>query len=79
MNWQSLIQIRKLTREEIQKSIKDPKWQVIRVSMKGKTLKEKYDILERWYKASINKEASEIQIINYINALKRGGLIRSKN
>ncbi len=71
-----IVKMRKLTREEIQKAIKDPKWQETRISMKGKTIQEKGRILVDWFKKAKDKKQAEVQIINYWNALKRGGLVK---
>lgn len=73
----NVVKMRKLTRAEIQKAIKDPLWQTVRLSMKGVPLKEKSVLLKNWYKTAKNKKKAEVQIINYINALKRGGLIKA--
>jgi hypothetical protein len=73
MKW---LKLRKLKREEIQKAIKIEVWQNFRESLKGKTMKEKLDLLKWWYGRAVDKKIAEVQIINYINALKRGGLIK---
>lgn len=62
-----------LTRSEIMEHIKCPEWQAIRVSMKGTTTRHK---LLRCKKHLIDQEyshAAKVQVMNYVNALKRGG------
>lgn len=50
-------------------------WQKLRASLKGKSLEEKYVQLAKWLRAHKNSRAAQVQVTNYINALKRGGLI----
>ena len=74
-----MIKLRKLKRIDIQRVIKDPNWQEFRISLKGLTTEEKMDKLQFWldelgFELGFSLEDSEILVINYINALKRGGL-----
>ena len=73
MKW---LKLRKLKREEIQKAINNESWQNFRKSLKEHDTKEKLDLLKWWYGRAVDKNLAEVQIINYINALKRGGLIK---
>lgn len=66
-----LINIEKLTRKEIQDSIGNEDWQKVRISMKGVSLKEKIVICNNWLEENEFSKESRIQVINYINALKR--------
>jgi len=66
----------KLKREEILRAIKDPKWQELRKMMKGKSLSRKRQMLNEWLKRNNNSKKSQIQVTNYLNALKRGGIIK---
>lgn len=70
--------MRKLKREEIYKAIINSQWQTIRLSLKGISTRDKIKALKSHYNASRDKNQSEIQVVNYINALKRGGQL-SKN
>jgi hypothetical protein len=74
MNWSKLI-FGQYSPEQIDKAVKDEKWQEVRRSMKGVSLIEKYNTLERWLRKNSHSEKSKIQVTNYVNALKRGGLI----
>ena len=66
-----LIKLEKITRIQIQEVIKNQEWQRVRVWMKGKTLKEKINDCNKWLEFNDFSKQSKIQIINYINALKR--------
>lgn len=61
------------TKSEIEKAIKDEKWQAYRVRMKGLTTQEKLVRLELWYLRGIESRRVKVQVDNYINALLRGG------
>ena len=69
--WQQL-HLGKLTRVEIATAVDDDEWQRFRVSLKGKTTSEKYLCLIWWLSTHKTRRA-EIQVTNYVNALKRGG------
>lgn len=68
-----------LTREQIQKAIRCEDWQKLRVSLKGVSTQDKLDALERYLvidkKSCCTDEDRRVQILNYLNALSRGGLI----
>ena len=74
MNWNKLI-AGPISVEEITKHIKDPVWQKLREELKGKSLEEKYKELSAWLHKHGNSRAAQVQVTNYINALKRGGNI----
>lgn len=65
------IQLFKLSRSDIQKHITCPEWQEVRLSMKGTSLEEKIAICNGWLVDNCFSFASKVQVINYINALKR--------
>lgn len=80
-----------LTRREIDKAVRDGHWQAVRNSMVSKSTEEKLNILQKYYSyshkttatlgANLTEEAArrrEVQVGNYINALKRGGLLNDK-
>ena len=68
-------QVPKIRKEDIDPAIKDEKWQEFRKSLKGLSTDEKTDKLEQWLKDHPGKKG-EIQVINYWNALRRGGQIK---
>jgi len=65
------IKLGKIKREEIKKYISDSQWQKLRVSLKNTSLETKISACNRWLELNKYSYASKIQIINYINALKR--------
>ena len=77
-----------LSRQEIDNAVKDTAWQRCRVSMKGKTTERKLTICWCWLASATpdnpewdyfgttqTREKREVQVLNYLNALSRGGLI----
>lgn len=66
----------RLTNLKIQRAIKEPQWQRVRKSLKGKPTKTKLQRLGAYAATSKNPEKARIQVQNYINALKRGGQIK---
>lgn len=64
-----------ITRLEIQEAIKDIKWQEFRVSLKGVSTEKKLESLNK-YLNNNRTHNKEVQVENYINALKRGGQIK---
>ncbi len=56
-------------------SVKEDDWQVVRKSMLKTTLKFKYETLENWLIQNNYSKKSKVQAQNYLQALKRGGLI----
>jgi hypothetical protein len=75
MNWR-VLHSGALTRDEINKAIRDPEWQEFRKSLKGLSTAEKLKRLDQWKRKHNNSRKAQVQITNYLNALKRGGLIR---
>lgn len=79
--------------QEVAQAVKDPEWQALRRSMKGKPLEIKYAMLKD-YRAAMailldsdpDSNASdnewrmvEVRITNYVTALSRGGLIKPED
>jgi hypothetical protein len=64
-----------LSRNEIKQAIKDNKWQSFRLPLKGKSTRLKLKLLKRWQLQNKNSKKSQVQAENYINALKRAGLL----
>ena len=56
-------------------SVKDDDWQVIRKSMLGTTLEFKFESLKNWLEQNNHSEKSKVQTQNYVQALRRSGLI----
>ena len=68
------------TAEEVKVSTNNIHWQMVRVGMKGMPTHEKLDILDAYRYNKIKmygrlSRPNEVRIDNYINALKRGGLL----
>ena len=73
LSLKNLKDIPKIDKEEIDKAIDDEKWQEFRKSLKGISTEEKLDKLQEWLNSHKGSRKAEVQVINYINALKRGG------
>ncbi len=56
-------------------SVKDDDWQIIRKSMLKTDLEFKYETLQNWLEKNKYSGKSKIQTQNYVQALKRSGLI----
>ena len=56
-------------------SVKDDEWQIVRKSMLKTTLEFKYETLEKWLDRNNYSKKSKIQTQNYMQALRRSGLI----
>lgn len=54
-------------------------WQDVRLSMKGKPTDEKLKILEVYWDCHIDAHEREVQVGNYLGALRRGGQLDSQN
>lgn len=74
MDW-LLLHCGTLTKDEILTSVKDEEWQVLREHLKGSSLAYKYAGLKFWLDAHQHSRKAQVQVTNYVNALKRGGLI----
>lgn len=57
-------------------SVKDDDWQIIRKSMLKTDLKFKYETLQNWLEKNKYPDKSKIQTQNYMQALRRSGLIK---
>ena len=65
-----------LRKECIQEAIEDPTWQYARVSMKGKSMTTKWNLCRDYLKVKgPEDELAKIAVTNYVNALKRAGLV----
>jgi hypothetical protein len=77
LDWDALVV--PLTHDEIMEAVRDEAWQRLRVSLKGETLETRYWALRGWLEEHYYKQTrqrSVVQVANYVNALKRGGMIR---
>ena len=57
-------------------AVKDDEWQTVRKSMLKTTLKFKYETLQNWLEKNKHSEKSKVQAQNYMQALRRSGLIK---
>ena len=64
------------SREEIHKAIKYDDWQELRISLKGVSTEAKLRALRAFLKKENNSRVARVVVHNYVNALKRGGLLR---
>lgn len=76
MNHWDKIHCGKITKNEIAEHVVDLNWQTLRLHLKGKDLGYKYFCLCNWLHDNSNSRASQVQVTNYINALRRGGLVK---
>ena len=64
-----------ITQAEIRQSIVDPTWQAFRISMHRLTTRQKLDRCTDWLTMKFYSRTAVVQTTNYINALKRAGLV----
>lgn len=57
-------------------AVREPEWQSVRVSMLGTSLETKHATLVAYLAASQHSEHAKICVTNYVNALRRGGLLK---
>ena len=74
MDWNKL-HFGKLNKQDILQYVQNPMWQKVRLSMKGTSLNTKYITLQHWLVTNNYSKESKIQVTNYVNVLKRGGLL----
>lgn len=74
LDWDSLVV--PLRQEEIRDAIADRGWQDFRMGMTGLPLDSKYRLLQRYLIIHDGSRATQVQVANYVNALKRGGLVK---
>lgn len=78
MDW-SQIYFGHVSVDEVKKYTPDPDWQIVRRSMKGTSLQNKYNTLKNWLFVNDSNRMSQVQVTNYVTALSRGGLITPKD
>ena len=72
--------IKTYTMAEVQEHVYTTGWQLHRENMKGRPTTTKLDMLSAWRELELKglgylRRRCEVQIDNYLNALKRGGLL----
>ena len=75
LNW-STLDYSPLTRAEISEAVLEPEWQDLRRCMLLTRLVTRYAVLKRWLEKHDYNRKSQVQVTNYIAALKRGGMIK---
>ena len=75
LDWNALI-FGSYPPSQIQWAVNDREWQTFRETLKGLPVSEKYEKLSYYLFAKEYSPRSQIQVTNYVNALKRGGLIK---
>lgn len=75
LNW-SHLHFGPITREEIALYTPQQGWQTLRLSLVGASLNTKFHELQSWLEANNFNRMSQVQVTNYINALKRGGVTK---
>lgn len=78
LDW-SKLHVGHISKDEIKAAINLEGWQSFRHQMKGKTLEEKYEMLSSLSSRFPNHRLVQVAITNYINALKRAGLIKQED
>lgn len=64
-----------LKKDWIKEAIQDPTWQYTRKAMKGKSMKEKFNLCRDYLKVMAYNDFAKVAVTNYVNALKRAGLV----
>lgn len=72
--WENLVV--PLTQSQILNAVADHEWQVFRQNLKGLSLQTRYDKLVWWLREHDHTPRSQRQVANYVNALKRGGMLK---
>lgn len=57
-------------------AVKDADWQELRLSLKGESTATKIRRLNGWLRKKNNSSRAKLQVINYMNALLRGGQLK---
>jgi len=78
VNWKKLT-FGKYNILRIQSAVRDAGWQLLRLRMRGAPLQQKYDMLTEYLERESYSEDAKIQVTNYINALRRAGLVKPQS
>jgi hypothetical protein len=60
-------------------AVADAEWQEFREKLHGIPLSFRYDMLKQWvdrHQGGTNENNARIQVTNYVNALKRAGMLK---
>lgn len=72
--WENLVV--PLTQSQILNAVADPEWQLFRETLHGLSLESRHDKLVQWLEDHEHTMRARVQVANYINALKRGGMLK---
>lgn len=78
MDWHKLY-FGHMNPKEVAICVSDATWQGVRMTMKGQSLRFKYDTLLSWLEINHYSRAAKVQVTNYVTALSRGGLIHPED
>jgi len=56
-------------------AVREDGWYNLRKEMKNTPMDKRYDILMKWLEDHYFDERSRIQVSNYVNALRRAGML----
>ena len=73
--WEDFVMKPRIPRHMIVEAVREESWYELRKTMKGTTMDERYDMLMGWLEEHRFDERSRIQVSNYVNALKRAGML----
>lgn len=73
--WESFVMKPRTPRHMIMEAVREDAWYDLRKKMKGTSMDERYDLLMKWLEEHRFDERSRIQVSNYVNALKRAGML----
>ena len=65
-----------ITRDEIMEAVEDDQWQDFRISLKGLSTETKIRKLWEWVESHDTSREAQVQVTNYVNALRRGGQLK---
>lgn len=67
-----------ISQDEIKAAINLEGWQIFRLQLKGKSLEQKHEMMTALIEHYPNNRLTQVAVTNYINALKRSGLIKKE-
>lgn len=74
-DWHALVMGTRISRKMIRDAVREEEWYDLRKEMHGVPLPGRYGMLINWLNSHHWDERSRIQVSNYVNALKRAGMI----
>lgn len=75
LDWGSLI-FGSYSLDEVKRTTNDHHWQMRRMQMLGRDLEWKHCHLKFYLEECEHSHDAKVRVTNYVNALKRGGLIK---